>query len=66
MLRYAYAELEESRGAIQVMHLFTFPKYSVFSYPLLNVLMQAAKKVYESLFGDGSNASALSHIQVRP
>ncbi|XP_015056273.1 cleavage stimulation factor subunit 77 isoform X2 [Solanum pennellii] len=40
MLRYAYAELEESRGAIQ-----------------------AAKKVYESLFGDGSNASALSHIQ---
>ncbi|MCE3051345.1 Cleavage stimulation factor subunit 77 [Datura stramonium] len=41
MLRYAYAELEESRGAIQ-----------------------AAKKVYESLLGDGSNASALSHIQV--
>ncbi|XP_006356598.1 cleavage stimulation factor subunit 77 isoform X1 [Solanum tuberosum] len=40
MLRYAYAELEESRGAIQ-----------------------ASKKVYESLFGDGSNASALSHIQ---
>ncbi|XP_059296978.1 cleavage stimulation factor subunit 77 isoform X1 [Lycium ferocissimum] len=40
MLRYAYAELEESRGAIQ-----------------------AAKKVYESLLGDGSNASALSHIQ---
>ncbi|WMV51258.1 hypothetical protein MTR67_044643 [Solanum verrucosum] len=40
MLSYAYAELEESRGAIQ-----------------------AAKKVYESLFGDGSNASALSHIQ---
>ncbi|PHT41747.1 Cleavage stimulation factor subunit 77 [Capsicum baccatum] len=40
MLRYAYAELEESRGAIQ-----------------------ATKKVYESLLGDGSNASALSHIQ---
>ncbi|CAN4113071.1 unnamed protein product [Withania somnifera] len=40
MLRYAYAELEESRGAIQ-----------------------AAKKVYESLLGDGSNASGLSHIQ---
>ncbi|MCD7448033.1 hypothetical protein HAX54_037346 [Datura stramonium] len=39
MLR-PYAELEESRGAIQ-----------------------AAKKVYESLLGDGSNASALSHIQ---
>lgn len=40
MLRYAYAELEESRGAIQ-----------------------AAKKVYESLLGDGANATALSHIQ---
>nr|GME15847.1 cleavage stimulation factor subunit 77 isoform X1 [Ipomoea batatas] len=40
MLRYAYAELEESRGAIQ-----------------------AAKKVYESLMGDGTNATALSLIQ---
>ncbi|KAM7479219.1 hypothetical protein LguiA_027432 [Lonicera macranthoides] len=40
MLRYAFAELEESRGAIQ-----------------------AAKKVYESLIGDGVNATALSHIQ---
>ncbi|KVI01969.1 RNA-processing protein, HAT helix [Cynara cardunculus var. scolymus] len=40
LLRYAYAELEESRGAIQ-----------------------AAKKVYESLLGDGANATALSHIQ---
>ncbi|KAK9077280.1 hypothetical protein SSX86_005617 [Deinandra increscens subsp. villosa] len=40
LLRYAYAELEESRGAIQ-----------------------AAKKIYESLLGDGSNATALSHIQ---
>nr|XP_043627865.1 cleavage stimulation factor subunit 77 [Erigeron canadensis] len=40
LLRYAYAELEESRGAIQ-----------------------AAKKVYESLFGDGVSATALSHIQ---
>ncbi|XP_076957543.1 cleavage stimulation factor subunit 77-like isoform X1 [Bidens hawaiensis] len=40
MLRYAYAELEESRGAIQ-----------------------AAKKVHESLLGDGANATALSHIQ---
>ncbi|KAK3025624.1 hypothetical protein RJ639_042122 [Escallonia herrerae] len=40
MLRYAYAELEESRGAIQ-----------------------PAKKVYESLLGDGVNATSLSHIQ---
>lgn len=27
--------------------------------------MQAAKKVYESLLGDGSNSNSLSHIQVR-
>lgn len=27
--------------------------------------LQAAKKVYESLLGDGANATALSHIQVR-
>lgn len=40
MLKYAYAELEESRGAIQ-----------------------CAKKVYESLVGDGDNVSPLSHIQ---
>ncbi|RZC83377.1 hypothetical protein C5167_046163 [Papaver somniferum] len=40
VLRYAYAELEESSGAIQ-----------------------PAKKVYESLLGDGVNASALAHIQ---
>ncbi|WJX29692.1 Cleavage stimulation factor subunit 77 [Trifolium repens] len=40
MLRYAYAELEESRGAIQ-----------------------AAKKIYENLLGDGDNATALAHIQ---
>ncbi|KAL0454210.1 UNVERIFIED_CONTAM: Cleavage stimulation factor subunit [Sesamum latifolium] len=40
MLKYAYAELEESHGAAQ-----------------------AAKKVYESLLGDGANATALSHIQ---
>ncbi|KAL1557973.1 Cleavage stimulation factor subunit 77 [Salvia divinorum] len=40
MLKYAYAELEETRGAAQ-----------------------AAKKVYESLLGDGVNATALSHIQ---
>ncbi|WVZ14178.1 hypothetical protein V8G54_011744 [Vigna mungo] len=40
MLRYACAELEESRGAIQ-----------------------AAKKIYESLLGDGVNATSLSHIQ---
>ncbi|XP_027924445.1 cleavage stimulation factor subunit 77 isoform X5 [Vigna unguiculata] len=41
MLRYACAELEESRGAIQ-----------------------AAKKIYESLLGDGVNATSLSHIQM--
>ncbi|KAL1338561.1 hypothetical protein HN51_033182 [Arachis hypogaea] len=40
MLRYAYAELEESRGAIQ-----------------------AAKKIYESILGDGVNATSLAHIQ---
>uniref|UniRef100_A0A803MY13 Suppressor of forked domain-containing protein n=1 Tax=Chenopodium quinoa TaxID=63459 RepID=A0A803MY13_CHEQI len=40
MLKYAYAELEESRGAVQ-----------------------PAKKIYESLLGDGVNATALSHIQ---
>ncbi|PSS29415.1 Cleavage stimulation factor subunit like [Actinidia chinensis var. chinensis] len=40
VLKYAFAELEESRGAIQ-----------------------PAKKVYESLLGDGVNATALSHIQ---
>ncbi|KAG4395893.1 hypothetical protein AAZX31_19G061100 [Glycine max] len=40
MLRYAYAELEESRGAIQ-----------------------AAKKIYESVMGDGDSATTLSHIQ---
>ncbi|RVW64785.1 Cleavage stimulation factor subunit 77 [Vitis vinifera] len=43
MLRYAYAELEESRGAIQ-----------------------PAKKIYESLLGDGVNATALVHIQAIP
>ncbi|KAJ7976482.1 Cleavage stimulation factor subunit 77 [Quillaja saponaria] len=40
MLRYAYAELEESRGAIQ-----------------------PAKKIYESLLGDGDSTTALAHIQ---
>ncbi|XP_026451370.1 cleavage stimulation factor subunit 77-like [Papaver somniferum] len=40
LLKYAYAELEESRGEIQ-----------------------PAKKIYESLIGDGVNASALAHIQ---
>ncbi|KAL5563013.1 hypothetical protein UlMin_032760 [Ulmus minor] len=40
MLRYAFAELEESRGAIQ-----------------------SAKKIYETLLGDGVNATALAHIQ---
>ncbi|RZC50314.1 hypothetical protein C5167_018741 [Papaver somniferum] len=40
LLKYAYAEMEESRGEIQ-----------------------SAKKIYESLLGDGVNASALAHIQ---
>ncbi|KAL6502516.1 hypothetical protein OROHE_024521 [Orobanche hederae] len=40
MLKYAYAELEESHGAAQ-----------------------AAKQVYESLVGDGVNATSLSLIQ---
>ncbi|XP_051131496.1 cleavage stimulation factor subunit 77 isoform X2 [Andrographis paniculata] len=40
ILKYAYAELEESHGAIQ-----------------------AAKKVYESFFGDAVKATALSQIQ---
>ncbi|GMH22960.1 hypothetical protein Nepgr_024803 [Nepenthes gracilis] len=40
MLKYAYAELEESRGAIQ-----------------------SAKRIYESICGDGVNATALAHIQ---
>ncbi|GAB4858026.1 Cleavage stimulation factor subunit 77 [Ancistrocladus abbreviatus] len=41
MLKYAYAELEESRGSIQ-----------------------AARRIYESLLGDGVNATALAHIQI--
>ncbi|RZC51239.1 hypothetical protein C5167_019665 [Papaver somniferum] len=40
LLKYAYAEMEESRGEIL-----------------------PAKKIYESLLGDGVNASALAHIQ---
>ncbi|CAI0400056.1 unnamed protein product [Linum tenue] len=40
MLKYAYAELEESRGAIQ-----------------------PARKIYESLLGDGANTNALAYIQ---
>ncbi|XP_065869364.1 cleavage stimulation factor subunit 77-like isoform X2 [Euphorbia lathyris] len=41
MLKFAYAELEESHGAIH-----------------------PAKKIYESLLGDGVDATALAHIQV--
>ncbi|XP_048321207.2 cleavage stimulation factor subunit 77 isoform X1 [Ziziphus jujuba] len=40
MLRYAYAELEESRGAIQ-----------------------SAKRIYESLLGNGVSTTSLAHIQ---
>ncbi|KAF7819206.1 cleavage stimulation factor subunit 77 isoform X1 [Senna tora] len=47
MLRYAYAELEESRGAIQVL-----------------LVLHAAKKIYESLLGDGVSTTALAHIQL--
>lgn len=72
MLRYAFAELEESRGAIpvcklghvlstmyNVLHLLLL----VFNYAF--IFMQAAKKLYEGLLGDGVNTTALAHIQVR-
>ncbi|GAB2272686.1 Cleavage stimulation factor subunit 77 [Dionaea muscipula] len=40
MLKYAYAELEESRGSFQ-----------------------SARRIYESVLGDGVNVPALAHIQ---
>lgn len=70
MLRYAYAELEESRGAIQVYegsHMHSVLDFKCLAHLLfltLSFLPQPAKKVYESLLGDGVNATALSHIQV--
>ncbi|XP_021592006.1 cleavage stimulation factor subunit 77 isoform X4 [Manihot esculenta] len=70
MLKYAYAELEESRGAILVwnFHIFLFfpPSISVIDFLVLDQsisLMQPAKKIYESLLGDGVNTTALAHIQ---
>jgi len=33
-------------------------------FPCFFVLCQAAKKIYESLLGDGVNATTLAHIQV--
>ncbi|KAA0041844.1 cleavage stimulation factor subunit 77 isoform X2 [Cucumis melo var. makuwa] len=50
MLKYAYAELEESRGSLQAWSP-DFPQHF------------AAKKIYESLLSDGVNATALAHIQ---
>lgn len=67
MLRYAYAELEESRGAIQVSrtgHVFYMLKSLGLSIELASALLQSAKKIYESLLGDGVNTTALAHIQV--
>lgn len=72
MLRYAYAELEESRGAIQVYegshsHMHSVLDFKFLAHLLfltLSFLVQPAKKVYESLLGDVVNATALSHIQV--
>lgn len=40
-------------------------EYVICDHPFSNFLVfQAAKKVYESLLGDGANTTALSHIQV--
>ncbi|KAL2564536.1 hypothetical protein AAZV13_19G052500 [Glycine max] len=60
MLRYAYAELEESRGAIQ-----DECSHSINSQNLREIFSgsQAAKKIYESVMGDGDSATTLSHIQ---
>lgn len=35
------------------------------SFNCVSVFMQPAKKIYESLVGDGVNTTALAHIQVR-
>ena len=34
------------------------------SIELASALLQSAKKIYESLLGDGVNTTALAHIQV--
>lgn len=38
--------------------------FNFFLFPSFLVLCQAAKKIYESLLGDGVSATALAHIQV--
>lgn len=64
MLKYAYAELEESRGAIQVLIL----AYIIWFYPLFSystygrMIFQSAKKLYENILGVSTNS--LAHIQV--
>ena len=66
MLKFAYAELEESRGSLQAWSL-DFPNILyiqvVHSFNS-DSLLQSAKKIYESLLSDGVNATALAHIQV--
>lgn len=79
MISYAYAELEESRGAIQVSEFwksgFLSIEFLVYGLAKLFLLwfkdfnsascfLQSAKKIYESLLGDGANAKPLAHIQV--
>ncbi|RXH89167.1 hypothetical protein DVH24_031524 [Malus domestica] len=58
MLRYAYAELEESRGAIQLSWTYWF-----LIFKCATGFMKPTKKIYEGLLGDGINTSALAHIQ---
>lgn len=46
---------------------FFSPSISVIDFLVLDQsisLMQPAKKIYESLLGDGVNTTALAHIQV--
>lgn len=77
MIGYAYAELEESRGAIQVSEVLKSDSIYLILEGLDKLLLcwskafnsascflQSAKKIYESLLGDGVNAKALAHIQV--
>lgn len=67
MLKYAYAEMEESRGAIQVLILAARFSYLailivliLFAYKCM--ILQSAKKLYESILGVSANS--LAHIQV--
>ncbi|GKA58614.1 cleavage stimulation factor subunit 77 [Tanacetum coccineum] len=69
LLRYAYAELEESRGAIQPAKkvyeglLGDGVHATALSHIQGQILSYHKKKVYEGLLGDGVHATALSHIQ---